>query len=184
MKKYLAAAAAALFACTAAQAQDVTAPDGSPAFGLEPYFGVFGGYHDFDTGNRGSLQLGNSANGWLAGGYAGVNIPLAGFVVGAEGSVAKGFNDIDYEYGATGHLGARVGDSGMIFARAGYHWVEAKRGFRDDRNEIYGFGVEVGPRDIGLGGLTGNSGVRLRFAVDTFDEFQSIRPTVGATFHF
>jgi hypothetical protein len=26
--------------------------------------------------------------------------------------------------------------------------------------------------------------VRLRLAIDTYDDFQSIRPTVGATFHF
>lgn len=163
---------------------DVSAPDGSRAFGIEPYVGVFGGYHDFDKGNKGALQLGNSANGWLAGGYAGVNIPLGPLVVGAEGNIAKGFNDIDYEYGVTGHVGIRVGESGMFFGRAGYHWVEAKRGFRDDRNEIYGFGVEVGPQDIGLGGITGESGVRIRFAIDTFDVFQSIRPQVGLTFHF
>jgi len=169
---------------TASSSGSVSAPDGSRAFGIEPYVGVFGGYHDFDRGNKGVLQLGNSANGWLAGGYAGVNIPLGPLVVGAEGNIAKGFNDIDFEYGVTGHVGIRVGESGMFFGRAGYHWVEAKRGFADDRNEIYGFGVEVGPRDIGLGGLTGESGVRIRFAIDTFDVFQSIRPQVGLTFHF
>lgn len=162
----------------------VSAPDGSRAFGIEPYVGVFGGYHDFDKGSKGALQLGNSANGWLAGGYAGVNIPLGPLVVGAEGNIAKGFSDIDFEYGVTGHVGIRVGESGMFFGRAGYHWVEAKRGFADDRNEIYGFGVEVGPKDIGLGGITGESGVRIRFAIDTFDVFQSIRPQVGLTFHF
>jgi outer membrane immunogenic protein len=165
-------------------AGDPAAPDGTPAYGIEPYFGIMGGYHDFDRGNKGALQLGNSANGWLAGGYAGVNIPLGAFVVGAEGNIAKGFNDIDYEYGVTGHVGVRAGDSGMIFARAGYHWINAKRGFANDRNEIYGFGVEVGPKNLGLGGITGNSGARLRFAIDTFDDFQSIRPTVGLTFHF
>ncbi len=193
MRKLMLAAATAALLPVAAQAQttdtagtttEATSPDGSRAFGIEPYVGVFGGYHDFDTGTKGPLQAGNSANGWLVGGYGGVNIPLGGFVVGAEGNVAKGFNDIDYEYGATGHVGARIGDSGMFFVRAGYHWVEAKHGFRDDKNEIYGFGVEVGPKDIGLGGVTGNAGVRLRLAFDTYDDFQSIRPTAGLTFHF
>jgi hypothetical protein len=164
-------------------ATDATAPDGTPAFGFEPYVGVFGGYHDFDRGSK-PFQVNGSANGWLVGGYAGVNIPLGGFVVGAEGNIAKGFQDIDYEYGATGHIGARVGDSGMFFARAGYHWIEGRRGFDDDRGVTYGFGVEAGPADIGLGGITGESGVRLRLAIDTFDEFQSIRPMAGLTFHF
>jgi hypothetical protein len=170
---------------TTTSGSEATAIDGSPgAFGFEPYVGVFGGYHDFDRGNDGPLQAGNSANGALVGGYAGVNVPLGAFVAGAEGSIAKGFNDIDYEYGVTGHLGVRIGDSGMFFGRAGYHWVEAKNGFADDKNEIYGFGVEVGPKDIGLGGITGNAGVRLRLAVDTYDDFQSIRPTAGVSFHF
>ena len=184
MKKLLAVALFAACTPAAAYAQDAEAPDGTPAFGVEPYVGVFGGYHDFDKGNHGALQLNDSANGALLGGYAGVNVPLGPVVVGAEGNIAKGFNDIDYEYGVTGHVGVRAGDSGLIFARAGYHWVEAKSGFQDDRNEIYGLGVEVGPEDVGLGGLTGNAGVRLRLTVDTFDEFQSIRPTAGVTFHF
>lgn len=168
---------------TTTTAPEATAPDGTPAFGFEPYVGAFGAYHDFDTGSKGPLQAGNSANGWLVGGYVGANIPLGGFVVGAEGSLAKGFNDIDFEYGATGHVGARIGDSGMIFVRAGYHWVEAKSGFDDDDDIIYGLGVEVGPKDIGLSGLTSNAGIRLRLAFDTYD-LQSIRPTAGLTFHF
>lgn len=184
MKKLLVAAIAAAFLPVAAQAQEPAAPDGTPAFGIEPYFGVGGGYHDFDRGNHGAMQLGDSANGWLITGFGGINVPLGAFVVGVEGNIAKGFQDIDYEYGVTGHVGLRAGDSGMVFARAGYQWVEGRRGFDDDRNEIYGIGVEVGPSDIGLGGLTTNSGVRLRLAVDTFDVFQSIRPTAAVVFHF
>lgn len=194
MKILLAAAAAALLTAPAlAQSTDTSSapadtsapssPDGSPAFGFEPYFGVFGGYHDFDDGNRGVLQLNGGANGWLVGGYLGANIPLGPLVVGAEGQIAKGFQDIDFEYGVSGKVGFRAGDSGMIFARAGYMWVEGRRGFQNDRNEFYGVGVEVGPRDIGLGGITGSSGARIRLMVDTFD-LQSIRPSVGLTFHF
>src|SRR5215210_3363505 len=135
MKKLLIAAMAALCLPSIAQAQD-TAPDSSPAFGIEPYVGFGGGYHDFDSGNKGVLQLNGSANGALITGFAGVNVPLSVLVVGVEGNVAKGFNDIDWEYGVTGHVGVRAGDSGMIFARAGYQWVQAKNGFSDDRNEI------------------------------------------------
>jgi len=185
MKRLLPLSLLALSLASPVLAQDeARAPDGSPAFGLEPYFGVMGGYHDFDSGTRGPLQEGGSANGWLVGGYVGVNMPLGPLVVGAEANGAKGFQDIDWEYGVTGHVGLRAGDSGMVFARAGYHWIEGKRGFGSDRNEIYGLGVEVGPKDIGLGGLTTNAGMRLRLVVDTYDVFQSIRPSIGLTMHF
>ncbi len=176
----IAALAAATLPVAAASAQE--APDGSRAFGIEPYVGIGGGWHDFGTGDKGLLQTQGSAKGGLVTGFAGVNVPLGMFVVGAEGNVAKGFGDIDWEYGVAGHLGIRVGESGMFFGRAGYQWVNTDIG--DDRNELYGFGVEVGPKDIGLGGVTGESGVRLRLAVDTFDAFQSIRPTAAAVFHF
>lgn len=183
MRKLLIATLAAACLPTLAYAQD-TAPDGTRAFGIEPYVGIGGGYHDFDRGNHGEMQLRNSANGALVTAFAGVNVPLSFLVVGVEGNVAKGFNDIDWEYGVTGHVGVRAGESGMIFARAGYQWIEGQRGFGNDRNEIYGFGVELGPKDIGLGGVTGESGIRFRLAVDTFDEFQSIRPTGAIVFHF
>ncbi len=44
-------------------------------------------------------------------------------------------------------------------------------------------GVEVGPRDIGLGGITGQSGARLRLSVESMD-MKSIRPMAGVVFHF
>ena len=96
----------------------------------------------------------------------------------------KGFKDIDWEYGVKGRFGVRAGDSGLIYASAGYQWVngKGKRGFADQKDWIYGVGLEVGPKDIGLGGLTGNAGVRLRLQVDTYD-FDSIRPMAGLVFH-
>jgi hypothetical protein len=48
---------------------------------------------------------------------------------------------------------------------------------------VYGIGTEVGPGDIGLGGVTGNSGVRLRLEATTHD-FESIRPMAGVVMHF
>ena len=48
---------------------------------------------------------------------------------------------------------------------------------------MYGVGVEVDPKDIGLGGITGNSGIRLRFQIETYD-FDSVSPTAGVIFHF
>lgn len=186
MRRYLLAAAALLAVPTIASAQGATA-DGSPAFGFEPYFAVGGGYHDFDSSLKGqpnSLSY-NGGRGWVIDGALGANIPLGGFFVGGEGNVSKGFDDIRLEYGATGNFGVRVGDSGMIFGRAGYRWIEGKRsrGFGDEHGTIAGIGVEVGPKNIGLGGITGNSGVRLRFIADTY-KFRSIRPSAALVFHF
>lgn len=178
MKKLLLAAVAAVsFIPAAAMAQD-TAPDGTKAFGIEPYVGVMAGYHNFDA--RGFQN--NGPKGALVQGVAGVNVPLGAFFVGAEGNVAKGFDDIDWEYGVVGRAGFRAGESGMIYGKAGYQWVNLE-GPGNRSNEIYGAGVEVGPKDIGLGGVTGNSGIRLRLEVDTVD-FNSIRPMAGVIAHF
>ena len=187
MKKFLIAAAFAA-AClpAAAMAQDAsteTAPDGTPAFGIEPYVGVLGGYHEFDRDSEFGSIGGDRMDGALISGIAGINLPLGPAFVGVEGNATKGFNNIDWEYGVRGRVGARAGDSGMIFASAGYQWVNGKRGYSDQKDWIYGVGVEVGPSDIGLGGLTTNSGVRLRLQAETYD-FDSIRPMGGVVFHF
>lgn len=159
------------------------APDGTRAFGIEPYVGVLGGYHTFDRNSEFGSPRGGRLDGALISGIAGVNLPLGPVVVGVEGNVAKGFNDIDWEYGVKGRVGARAGESGLVFASMGYQWVNGRRAYGDQDDWIYGLGVEVGPKDIGLGGITGNSGVRLRLEVQTFD-FNSIRPMGGAVFHF
>lgn len=184
MKKYALAALLAATLPAAAYAQD-TAPDGSRPFGLEPYVGVLGGYHSFDrdssfgtSGNRGKMD------GALVSGIAGVNIPLDAFFVGVEGNATKGFKDIDWEYGVKGRAGFRAGESGMLFLSAGYQWVNGRgsRGYPDGHDWVWGGGVEVGPKDIGLGGLTGAAGARLRLQVDTYD-MKSIRPMAGIVFH-
>lgn len=182
MKKFLLAAAVAVSIPAAATAQE-TAPDGTEAFGIEPYVGVLGGYHDFDRTSEFGTPRPGSMNGALISGIAGVNVPLGPVFVGAEGNATKGFNDIDWEYGVRGRVGARAGESGMIFASAGYQWVNGKKGYSDQKDWIYGVGVEVGPKDIGLGGITGNSGVRIRLQAETYD-FDSIRPMAGVVFHF
>lgn len=187
MRSLILAAAAAVALPSAALAQE-TAPDGTPAFGIEPYIGVTGGYHDFDSDQRGPLSTNcNGGSGCVDGGFVegvvGVNIPLGPVFVGAEGNLAKGFKGLDWEYGAYGRFGARAGDSGLIYGKVGYQWVDPDGPGNKDDDWAYGLGVEVGPKDIGLGGLTGNSGVRLRLEVNTYD-FQSIRPTAGVVFHF
>jgi hypothetical protein len=182
MNKLLIAAVAALALPAAAQAQD-TAPDGSRAFGLEPYIGIMGGgdvyAHQSEFGSNGRHGV---MDGYLVSGLAGVNVPLGAFFVGAEGDIAKGTNDIDWEYGAKGRIGARAGETGLIYISAGYEWVNGKtsRGYPHRSDWIYGGGVEVGPHAFGMGSST--SGVRLRLQADTYN-FRSIRPMAGIVFH-
>lgn len=186
MFRILTALALAAGISSAASAQETTAPDGTEAFGIEPYVGVLGGYHSFDRDSEFGTVPGRSRfDGAVISGIAGVNVPLGPVVIGAEGNVGKGFGDIDWEYGVAGRAGFRAGESGLIFASAGYQWVNGKgnRGFSDQKDWIYGLGLEVGPKDIGLGGLTGNSGARLRLQAQTYD-FDSIRPMAGVVFHF
>ena len=192
----LAAALAGALIATPALAQTdtsgATAPDGSPAFGIEPYVGVMGGYDDFDSDNRGQITTNcNGRSGCADGGYVegvlGVNVPLGPGFVGVEGTAAKGFNGIDYFYGAWGRAGLRAGLPGMVYGKVGYQWVHTDENHqkRFDREVSYGLGVEVGPKFIGLGGVTPGSfaGARLRLEVNTLN-FKDIRPGAGLIFHF
>jgi outer membrane immunogenic protein len=200
-KLSLAVAAAAVFISTPAFAQDEAtapvgepaAPDGSRAFGIEPYVGIMGGYEWFDN-QRTSAGIPQPANGGhydgaLVQGVAGVNVPLGPLFVGAEGNVIKGVKgDIDWQYGAAGRFGVRAGESGMVYGKVGYQWVNFAQGAantgRDYDEMTYGIGVEVGPKSIGLGGITGASGVRLRVEANTFGSFKSLRPMAGLIAHF
>ena len=165
-------------------AAEATAPDGTSAYGIEPYVGVLGGYHSFDRDSEfGASQTRGRVNGALISGVAGVNFPRGAAFVGVEGNATKGFGDIEWEYGVKGRVGARAGDSGLIYVSAGHQWINGKRGFSDQNDWIYGLGAEIGPKDIGLGGITSNSGVRLRLQVDTYD-FDSLRPMAGVIVHF
>jgi outer membrane immunogenic protein len=211
----LAAAALAAFAITPAFAQDTdpatpasapaSAPDGTRAFGIEPYVGVMGGWEQFDNERangipqalnpNGSTRRGYRPSGSLVQGVAGINIPLGPVFVGAEGNVAKGVDgNIDWEYGAAGRFGVRAGDSGMFYGKVGYQWVNfdhfsnlstnGGNTKRDYGAVTYGIGAEVGPKDIGLGGITGNAGFRIRAEVNTFGDFHSLRPMMGIITHF
>ena len=199
-KLTLAAAAAVALLSAPAFAQDPAdapvgepaAPDGSRAFGIEPYVGVMGGYEWFDNQptDAGIPQpLRGHYDGALIQGVAGINIPLGPVFVGAEGNAIKGVKgDIDWQYGAAGRFGVRAGESGMIYGKVGYQWVNFAQGVantgRDYHEMTYGIGAEVGPKSIGLGGITGASGVRLRVEANTFGSFNSFRPMAGLIAHF
>lgn len=188
---FVAIPAAAQTAAGDAAPGEAAAPDGSKAFGIDPYVGVMGGWERFDdraghgipaTTNRHPLA------GALVQGVAGVNVPVGPVFVGAEGNVAKGVDGaIDWEYGAAGRFGFRAGDSGLFYGKVGYQWVNFAR-FGDDSRDYhamsYGVGVEVGPKDIGLKGITGNAGFRIRGEVSTFGKADSFRPMLGVVTHF
>src|SRR3546814_20934228 len=106
-------------------------------------------------------------NGGLISGVAGINVPVGPAFVGVEGNATKGFGDIDWEYGVRGRAGVRAGDSGMIFASAGYQWVNGRRAYSDHKDWIFGAGVEVGPNELGIGGLSGNRVVAFTVPDDT-----------------
>ncbi|WP_174278620.1 outer membrane protein [Sphingomonas bacterium] len=196
----LVAAFAAATAAAPALAQDspgapapgeATAPDGSKAFGIDPYVAVLGGWEGFDNKARAGIPRQNGLEGSEVTGIAGVNLPLGPVFVGVEGNAAKGVSGaIDWEYGAAGRAGLRVGDSGLFYGKVGYEWVNfdhLRNGGntkRDYHDITYGAGVEVGPKDVGLGGLTGRAGVRLRLEVSTFGQADSFRPAAGLVFHF
>jgi len=162
-----------------------TSPDGSKAFGIEPYFGVVGGYNSFDRTTDANGVRSRRFDGALVGGVVGVNIPLGPLFVGVEGHGARGFGDIRWEYGVRGRGGFRAGESGMFYASAGYTWIDARnsRGFSDRKDWVWGLGTEFGPRDIGMGGVTGEAGPRFRISVETMD-FDNIRAMGGVVFHF
>ncbi|MFN3675197.1 MAG: outer membrane protein [Sphingomonas pseudosanguinis] len=209
-KLSLVAAAAAAFVAVPAMAQDMntttdttapaadtaTAPDGTRAFGIEPYVAVMGGWEQFDRQSVAGIPAqpkGYNLDGALVEGIVGFNVPLGPVFVGAEGAVAKGVSgDIDWQYGAYGRAGFRAGESGLFYGKVGYRWnnfhnfAPGVQGDlkRDYHGTVYGVGAEVGPKDIGLGGLTGNSGLRLRLEVSTFDDAHSFRPMAGVVAHF
>ncbi|WP_174298087.1 opacity protein [Sphingomonas bacterium] len=177
-----------------------TAPDGSRFFGFEPYAGVMGGWDYFDNHGAyragvpvirnadGSVNTHRHLNGGLVEGVVGANLPLGPVFVGIEGQASKGFDgDIDWEYGGSGRFGLRAGDSGLFYGRVGYKWVNFDR-IADTRRDYhameYGIGVEAGPKDLGLGGLTSRAGLRLRGEVSTFGNFHAWRPMAGILAHF
>lgn len=193
----LVAASAVALLSAPAFAQDVpagtpTAPDGTKAFGIEPYFGVMGGYETFDRANGQRFPdraRGGDYAGGLVQGVAGVNIPVGPVFVGGEGNVIKGFTgDIKWEYGGAGRFGFRAGESGLFYGKVGYQWVKFNGftgiGNRDYGRITYGIGTEIGPKSIGLGGLTGNSGVRFRLEANTYGNAKSFRPMAGVIAHF
>lgn len=180
MKKIMTIALAlSAFAATPAMAQ--TAPDGSKS-AVEPYAAIMGTYDHYDNEpNRAGVPITvRELRGGVIDGIVGVNVAVGPVFVGAEGTVGKGLSgDVDWTYGAAGRFGARAGDSGLIFGKVGYRWVNFDRfgqNSRDYHDVVFGGGFEVGPRML--------NGLRIRGEVETFGKTQSIRPSLGIVGHF
>lgn len=180
----LAAVAAASIFPVAAMAQDDA---GSSQRRIEPYVGVMGGIHNYDseTSEEGIPPVGYK--GRMVEGVAGVNVNVAGpLVVGVEGTASKGVSgDIDWEYGAAGRVGVKAGKDSMLFGKVGYQWTNFDalgKDSSDFHGMTYGAGVELSPADMGSSAASSN--IRLRVQADTTGDFHSIRPMAGVVAKF
>jgi outer membrane immunogenic protein len=190
MKTVLFAAAAAILFAPAAHAQ--AGPADSPAgpetpsdSRIEPYVGVIGGIHNFDSEpNHAGVPA--PFHGRLVQGVAGVNLNIGPAFIGAEGNASKGVSGaIDWEYGAAGRFGIRAGKDSMIFGKVGYQWVNFDalgENSRDYHDWTYGAGVELSLADMGM--RAERSNLRLRIQADTFGDFHSIRPMAGVVLKY
>ena len=165
-----------LSAITSAFAAPAFAQDDGDANRLEPYVALMGSRHEYDSEPNDAGVPGYGPRGGIADLIAGVNVPLGSrFFVGAEGTVGKGVRgDIDWEYAGAARLGVRMRDSGMIYGKVGHRWMTldqdpANRTYKD---MVYGAGFELAP-----GGSA--SPLRLRGEIETFGNFNSIRPSFG-----
>ncbi len=183
----ISAAAAASLIPAVAMAQSGSVDDAGATRRIEPYVGVMGGVHNFDseTGKEGIPPVGYK--GRMVEGVAGVNYNVAGpLVVGVEGTASKGVSgDIDWEYGVAGRAGGKAGKDSLIFGKVGYKWVNFDAlgpDSPDFHGTTYGAGVELSPADMGSSAQSSN--IRLRVQADTLGNFRSIRPMAGVVAKF
>lgn len=98
--------------------------------GAQAYIGAQAGLHnlgiDEDDVDTGDFEIDDSAV--IYGLYGGVDFNLgAAAVIGVEGNINRGNGPIDTEYGVAGRIGIRSGGGTIVFARAGYQWVNIGR---------------------------------------------------------
>ena len=189
MKKFalMATAAALTFGVSGvASAQEA-------ATGAHPYIGVQAGLHDLqvdtDGMDTGGFDIDDSAITY--GIYGGVDFDLGtSAVIGVEGNFNLGNGPIDSEYGIAGRIGLRAGTGTVIFARAGWQWVNV------DADGLLGVDEELVDDDdlgisdtiddyiVGVGAdIAVGEAMGLRVAVDTIS-FDTLRPSVGLHVRF
>jgi outer membrane immunogenic protein len=167
--------------------------DAQESTGAHPYVGAQAGLHDLNVDTDG-LDTGGfdiDDSGLVYGAYAGVDFDLGkSAVIGAEGNFDLGNGPIDSEYGVAGRVGLRTKGGTVVFARAGYQWVNVDgagllgvdESLIDDDDltvddTIGDYLVGIGA-DIAVGERMG-----VRVAVDTIS-FDTLRPSVGLHMKF
>ncbi|HEY0012181.1 MAG TPA: outer membrane beta-barrel protein [Allosphingosinicella sp.] len=192
MKKFLLAASAAVlpFALPGvAYAQD----DAAAAPRTHAYIGVQAGLHDlgvdtdeFDTDD---FEIDDSA--MIYGVYGGVDFDIGtSAIIGVEGNFNKGSGPIDTEYGVAGRLGFRTSGGTIVFARAGYQWVNVDAAgllnLDDDDLDDDDLDIDdtIGDYTVGVGAdIAVGESLGFRVAVDTIS-FDTLRPSVGLHLRF
>jgi opacity protein-like surface antigen len=161
--------------------------------GAHPYIGVQGALHDLnvdeDEIDTGGFDLDDSA--LTYGVYGGVDFDLGkSAIVGVEGNFNLGNGPIDSEYGVAGRVGFRAKGGTVIFARAGYQWINVDGsgllGVDDDLIDDDDADLDdtIGDYLVGVGAdIAVGKSMGLRVAVDTVS-FDTLRPSVGLHLKF
>jgi outer membrane protein W len=163
------------------------------ASSAHPYVGAQVGMHDLGVSesdiDTGGFDLDDNA--LIYGGYAGVDFDLGkSAVIGVEGNFNLGNGPIDSEYGVAGRIGFRAKGGTVIFARAGYQWINIDGSgligvdeslIDDDDLDV---SDTIGDYLVGVGAdIAVGKNMGLRVAVDTVS-FDTLRPTVGLNMRF
>ncbi len=163
------------------------------AAAAHPYIGAQVGLHDLavdlDDVDTGGFDIDDSAI--VYGVYGGVDFDLGpSAVIGVEGNFNLGNGPIDSEYGVAGRIGFRAGSGTVIFARAGYQWVDIDAagliGIDEDLIDDEDLDVDDTGGDylVGVGAdIAVGTSMGIRVAVDTL-AFDTVRPSVGLHFRF
>ncbi|MEA3009995.1 MAG: outer rane immunogenic protein [Sphingomonadales bacterium] len=163
----------------AAQAQESSA---------HPYIGAQVALHDLGI-NKNQIDTAGfklDDNAVTYGAYGGVDFDLGkSAVIGVEGNFSLGNGPIDSEYGVAGRIGFRAKGGTVIFARAGYQWINIDGsgllGVSDNLIDDDDLDVSDTVDDylVGVGAdVAVGKNMGLRVAVDTVS-FDTLRPSVG-----
>jgi hypothetical protein len=158
-----------------------------------PYVGVAIGHHDLGVSDEDIDTAGFDLddNALTYGVYGGVDFDIGkSAVIGVEGNFNLGNGPIDSEYGISGRLGFRAKGGTVIFARAGYQWINIDGagliGVDEDLIDDDDLDVSdtIGDYTVGVGAdIAVGEAMGLRVAVDTIS-FDTLRPSVGLHLKF
>jgi opacity protein-like surface antigen len=158
-----------------------------------PYIGAQVGMHDLGVNedNIDTAGFDLDDNAITYGVYGGVDFDLGkSAVIGVEGNFNLGNGPIDSEYGVAGRIGFRAKGGTVIFARAGYQWINIDGagliGVDEDLIDDDDLDVSdtIGDYLVGVGAdIAVGEKMGIRVAVDTVS-FDTLRPSVGLHLRF